>query len=111
MPAEPDIGLDTARVWEEFAKRLRAFIAGRVSNAADVDDVLQTVYLRIHTRLPSLRSGTRLEVWLYRITRNAIIDFYRARGSAAVPAALKDEEEATVADDVESNGANRSGAV
>jgi RNA polymerase sigma-70 factor (ECF subfamily) len=99
MTAERTSTLDSAAVWREFSRRLRAFIAGRVWNAADVDDILQSVYLRIHDRLPSLRSGTRLEAWLYRITRNAIIDFYRARSAAAVMAEAQRGEELAVSDE------------
>lgn len=48
--------VDTTAVWHEFAKLLRAFIAARVSGEAD--HVLQTVYLHIHHRLPSLRDDS-----------------------------------------------------
>jgi RNA polymerase sigma-70 factor (ECF subfamily) len=101
MTLEEGHAPDTAKVWQEFARRLRAFIARRVSSPADVDDILQTVYLRIHARLPSLRSGTRLEAWLYRITRNAIVDFHRARGAAEVPAALREDERVAPSDDAD----------
>jgi RNA polymerase sigma-70 factor (ECF subfamily) len=94
MATDPSATLDTATVWKEFARRLRAFIAARVSSSADVEDILQAVYLRIHRRLPSLRSDTRLEAWLYRLTRNAIVDFYRAR-----QASLPVDEEALPAED------------
>lgn len=91
MTAHPH-AVDTAEVWREFAARLRAFIGRRVASSADVDDILQTVYLHIHRRLPSLRSETRLEAWLYRVTRNAIVDFYRSRGAAEAALARVGED-------------------
>jgi RNA polymerase sigma-70 factor (ECF subfamily) len=57
---------------------LRAFVAARVADQADADDILQEVFLRIHRRLNSLERADRLQAWVYQITRNAIIDHYRA---------------------------------
>jgi RNA polymerase sigma-70 factor (ECF subfamily) len=58
---------------------LRAFIGARVTDPADADDILQEVFLRIHRHLDSLKRADRLHAWVYQITRNAIIDCYRAR--------------------------------
>jgi RNA polymerase sigma-70 factor (ECF subfamily) len=57
---------------------LRAFITRRVNNEADVEDILQNVFLRVHQSLGTLRRADRLASWLYQITRNAIADYYRA---------------------------------
>ena len=38
-------------IWREMHDRLRAFIATRVSNEAEVDDIVQEVFLRVHRRL------------------------------------------------------------
>lgn len=95
--------LDTAAVWCEFALRLRGFIGARVTNAADADDILQSIYLRIHRRLPTLRSDTRVEAWLYRITRNAITDFYRSRAAAAEPNATTDADEPATIEEEDSS--------
>jgi RNA polymerase sigma-70 factor (ECF subfamily) len=59
---------------------LRAFIARRVENEADVEDILQEVFLRVHRRIGSVKHVGRLRPWLFQITRNAMIDHYRATG-------------------------------
>ncbi|MBW4667333.1 MAG: RNA polymerase sigma factor SigZ [Cyanomargarita calcarea GSE-NOS-MK-12-04C] len=64
-------------VWQEFHQRLRGFITQRVNNPADVDDILQEVFVRIYQRVTTLRDTERLESWIFQITRNAIIDYYR----------------------------------
>lgn len=61
-----------------LSSRLRSFIAKRVP-AADVDDVLQEVFLRIQRGLATLRQEERLGPWAYRVTRNAITDYRRVR--------------------------------
>jgi RNA polymerase sigma-70 factor, ECF subfamily len=65
-------------IWYEFHDRLRAFIARRVDNEADVEDILQNVFLRVHQSLGTLHRADRLASWLYQVTRNAIADYYRA---------------------------------
>lgn len=68
---------DTERVWERLHTNIKRFVGGRVRNAADVDDVVQRVFLRVHQALPTLRDDDRLHAWVYQTTRNAIADYYR----------------------------------
>lgn len=65
-------------LWREFASRLRAFISTRVSNQADVDDILQEVFVKIQRNEGKLRNADRLTTWIFRIAHNTIIDHYRA---------------------------------
>ena len=69
----------TVDIWEQFNQQLRAFIRRRVSDPSDVDDLLQEVFLKIHTHIDTLQNDDRLAAWLYQITRNTIVDHYRAR--------------------------------
>jgi RNA polymerase sigma-70 factor (ECF subfamily) len=69
---------DTQQIWAEFADRLRAFIVRRVGSAADAEDILQDVFVRIHRHADSLQRQERLVSWLFQVTRNAIADYYRA---------------------------------
>ena len=65
-------------LWQAFHSRLRQFIRARVSDDDVADDILQNVFIRIHARLHTLRDETKLESWMYQITRNAIADYYRS---------------------------------
>jgi RNA polymerase sigma-70 factor, ECF subfamily len=65
-------------VWLRFRGRLRGFVSRRVSNPADVDDLLQRVFLKMHRGLGGIRSHERIEAWLYSTARRAIADHYRA---------------------------------
>lgn len=73
-------------IWQKLASELRGFIRARVSDHTVAEDILQDVFVKIHQKLPTLRSGERLEAWVWRITRNAIADhFRRARPSEPLP--------------------------
>ncbi len=85
--AEP-LGADA--LWREFSAPLRRFLRARTRSAADADDLLQEVFVRIQRRLPELREPAKLQGWVYRIARNVVIDHYRSRRES-VP--LADEAE------------------
>jgi RNA polymerase sigma-70 factor (ECF subfamily) len=62
----------------ELHAGIRGFVARRVRQQADVDDVVQRVFLQVHRALPTLRETDKLHAWVYQTTRRAIADFYRA---------------------------------
>ena len=66
------------RLWHEVHERLTAFVAQRVDDPADVADLVQTVFLRVHQHMASITDEQRLLPWLFQITRNAVADYYRA---------------------------------
>jgi RNA polymerase sigma-70 factor (ECF subfamily) len=69
----------TEQAWEAFHAPLYQFIRRRVADEATAEDLLQEVFLKIHQHGESLRDARRLESWIYQITRNLIIDYYRSR--------------------------------
>jgi RNA polymerase sigma-70 factor (ECF subfamily) len=106
MPAASDLP------WQDLHVSLRAFIARRVRNQADVDDLVQRVLLQIVKGVGTLRDAERLHAWVYLTARNVIVDHYRSAGSrrelaagdagdlesseAAAPAPVDDDEGAAL---------------
>lgn len=76
---------DTTAVWTQFGRTLLAFTRARVAAPEDAEDIVQEVMVRVHRALPGLDDTDKLKPWLYRITRNVIIDHYRARGCRPLP--------------------------
>jgi len=86
---------DTQAIWRQVKEGLRAFVSKRVAGEADVEDILQEVFLRMHRHLDGLKDPRRMVPWLFRITRNAIIDHYRtAARRREVPAGLSSDMDA-----------------
>lgn len=70
------------KLWNDYCCRLLAFIRTRVSDEHEADDILQEAFLRIHEGLCCMEAVTNLESWIYRVTRNLVIDHYRSRKPA-----------------------------
>lgn len=56
----PSPGDPISHIWAEFTGQLRGFIARRVRDEQEVEDILQDVFLKIHAKLPQLRNQDRL---------------------------------------------------
>ncbi|GAP20568.1 RNA polymerase sigma factor SigZ [Leptolinea tardivitalis] len=71
-------------LWEVLHDRLYRFILSRVDNPDDAQDILQSVFFKIHTSLDTVRELDRIESWVFQITRNCIKDYYRQPGKTTL---------------------------
>jgi RNA polymerase sigma-70 factor (ECF subfamily) len=82
---------DSGVVFAEFQRRLRAVVSRRVRNAADVEDIVQETFLRIHRHLAQVRGADRLAAWVFQVARSAMVDHFRRQRQPGDP--LSDEHE------------------
>ncbi len=81
---------DTVEIWGSFKDELLGFIKARVRHEEDAEDILQDVFVKIHAGLKKVSDIKSLSGWVYQITRNTIIDYYRVKKRP--PGELPDEE-------------------
>jgi len=67
----------TEQIYKNFADELLYFIKKRADNISDAEDILQDVFIKIHSSIDSLQNETKLRAWIFQIARNTIIDHYR----------------------------------
>jgi len=72
----------TAEVWDKFHDNIYHFILKRVKNETDTEDILQEVFLKIHLKKDTLRDESKLQSWIYQISRNSIADYYKAESKS-----------------------------
>ncbi len=77
---DTDRAPDLAKIWADIGVSIEAFVRRRINDPHRADDVVADVMVRIHRHLSSLDDHERVTAWVYRITRNAIIDDYRRSG-------------------------------
>ena len=84
----------TEALWHEMHGALKGFITKRVPDESTAEDILQDVFMRIHAHAYTLKDTTKLESWIYQITRNAVVDYYRSqKPEQEVPETLPAQDE------------------
>jgi len=91
----------------DVAARLRPFIARRIS-PAEVDDVLQDVFVRMHRGLPALRDDERFTSWLFQVARSSVAEHLRARARHPIVDSSDLDEPPSGPDDEDDREAARS---
>ncbi len=68
------------RIYREYASKVRGYIAGKLFHGNDVEDLTQTVFLKIYAKL-DVFDPTRasLSTWIYTVTKNTVIDYFRTQ--------------------------------
>jgi RNA polymerase sigma-70 factor (ECF subfamily) len=95
-----DAGRIDTSSWQGLTATLRSHIGRRVGNAADRDDLVQDVLLRVHRSYGALKKQMSAGAWIARIADNAVIDFWRrGKKPAMAPAAMTDVDAAEIAGD------------
>lgn len=66
---------------EELVK----FVFRKVNDRALAEDIVQDVFLKIHAKSGQIRNTEKISSWIFQITRNAIIDYYRDKSRTVNP--------------------------
>lgn len=82
-------------IWRENHDQLLAFINKRIKNKEESEDILQEVFIKILSKIGTLKDNSKLQAWVYQMTRNAIIDFIRKKKFQEMEDEIKDIEDET----------------
>lgn len=69
--------MTTQEVWSKYSSDLKQFIISKVKEPTLADDILQDSFIKIHTKLHTLKDLNKLKPWLFSITRNSIQDYFK----------------------------------
>ena len=67
-------------IWKEYSTALKRFLHAKISNEADVDDLLQDILIKTYNNLAAVKTQKSVKSWLFQIANNTIIDYYRKKG-------------------------------
>lgn len=91
---------DVEKLIAENQPRLKSFIRKRVSNKEDADDILQDVYYQFIKALENtLNPIEQVTAWLYKVTRNTIINKQRKKQEEEMPVSRYDDDGESVLSD------------
>ena len=90
---------NVAEIFSEHQSKLKAFIRKRVSNEEDSEDILQDVFYQLMKTIEnSLNPIEQVTAWLYRVTRNTIINKGKKKQEETLPEYQSDEDDTILND-------------
>lgn len=92
MVAASDLRTEIA---ENYHEKVRRYVRGKIGNPADAEDVVSDVFCKICERFFTFdQSKASVSTWVYTVTRNAVVDYYRTRKvSSELQETLSSEDE------------------
>ena len=89
-------GKTAAETFRQYSRRLLEFIRARVKLPEDAEDILQDVFYQL-SRIDNLINPVEnTAAWLYRATRNRIIDHYRKKKELPLPSVYNEDEDEVI---------------
>jgi RNA polymerase sigma-70 factor (ECF subfamily) len=70
--------MNTQQVWTSYSEGLKRFIISKVKETTLADDILQDTFIKIHTKLHTLKDITKLKSWCFTVARNSILDYWKS---------------------------------
>ncbi|WP_394142950.1 RNA polymerase sigma factor SigZ [Vibrio chagasii] len=77
MNSANSTSLNLEQMWAEYQQTLKSFLHSKVSNTADVEDLLQEILIKTFQNLHKVQDASSVKSWLFQLANNTIIDFYR----------------------------------
>jgi len=75
-----------AQIYEEHFDKIYRYLALRIGNETEAEDMTQQVFLNALQSISSFRwKGVPFSAWLFRIAHNQAVDYFRKRKRTAVP--------------------------
>jgi len=71
--------MNTEELWNEFGEQIKRFIISKTKDLDSSEDILQDVFIKIHSEINTLKDKDRIQSWIFRIARNTITDYFRRR--------------------------------
>lgn len=66
------------QVYDRFKDKVARYICGKIPNEHDAEDLASDVFVKVFNGLSGFdEKKASLSTWIYKITRNAVIDYYR----------------------------------
>ncbi|MEM5566775.1 sigma-70 family RNA polymerase sigma factor [Psychroserpens sp. AS72] len=69
----------TKDIWKLYADDIKYFILSKVKDVSVTDDLLQETFIKVHTKLSTLKNDDKVKSWLFSIARYTVLDYFRQR--------------------------------
>ncbi|MDQ0207414.1 RNA polymerase sigma factor [Alkalicoccobacillus murimartini] len=76
---------------KRYARQIYHYIYTETRNYDDAEEILQEVFYKVSTKLNQFKRRSSFKTWIYVITRNAIVDYYRKQENQLKTIPLQEE--------------------
>ena len=71
------------KLYDDYHEKVARYIRGKVENPHDAEDLTASVFVKVCQKIAIFdESQASVSTWIYTITRNTVIDYYRTRKAA-----------------------------
>lgn len=70
--------MSTKIIWETYADAIRRFVFNKTKNNDTTDDLVQEIFIKVHTKIATLQNVERLKPWLFAIAKNTTLDYFKS---------------------------------
>ena len=85
--------MEIGHIYTEFHTELLNYLKSKVRSREDAEDILQNVFVKISSNINQLSEEVKMKNWIFTITKNAIIDYYRTNASKKRAGILEEIDE------------------
>jgi RNA polymerase sigma-70 factor (ECF subfamily) len=79
--------------WDSLYHELVSFVYSKVKSKSTAEDIVQDVFVKVHTKSGQLKEAEKISGWIYQITRNAVADHFRNLSRTIEPVNVNWESE------------------
>lgn len=73
-----DAVLSKDKIYLDYKEKVTAYVRNRIADPYAAEDLVSEVFLKVYRKLESFdESRASLSTWIYSITKNTVIDYYK----------------------------------
>lgn len=66
------------KIYLEYKPKVTSYVSGKINNSLDAEDLVSKIFIKILEKYESFdETKASISTWIYTITNNTVIDFYR----------------------------------
>ncbi|MET2985882.1 sigma-70 family RNA polymerase sigma factor [Aureibaculum conchae] len=69
---------ETNTIWKTYSDDVQRFILSKTKDETITDDLLQEIFIKVHTKISNVQDLTKIKSWLFTVANNTVMDYFRA---------------------------------
>ncbi len=104
MIGKGNIMLSKEEIYTQYRDKVFGYVKNHVNSIEDAEDITSDIFVKIYSKIDTYdESKASLSTWIYSMTSNTVIDFYRTNHiHSEIPEDLTDEK-STIEDEILNN--------